>query len=91
MIMNKEILTNTIIFFLGGVVVVLLWPVIKWLAIAAIVLVAASIIYVTISAKKIKKEIEINPNAYYSTVNNTNNDVIDVEYKEKEVQEEKVH
>lgn len=87
--MNKELLVNLIMTFIGGVVIVLLWPLIKWFAILAVVLVALAIAYTLIKAQKIKREIEKDPDAYYSQQAHTNKDVIDVEYKEKVVEEEK--
>lgn len=87
--MNRELLVNIIVTFIGGVVIVLLWPVIKWFAIIAVALVVVSIIYTMIKAKKMKKEIEKDPNLYYSQQAHANKNVIDVEYKEKVVEEEK--
>ena len=43
------------------------------------------VIKVAIESRKIKKEIESNPTQYYNNINK-NKDVIDVSYREKEIE-----
>ncbi len=70
------------------VLVVVLWPILKWVALILLVLFALLVIKVLIESHKLKKEIQKDPQSYYNN-STTNKDVIDVEYKEKEIVEEK--
>ena len=50
-----------------------------------LLLFVAFAIKVVIESRKIKKEIESNPTQYYNNINK-NKDVIDVSYREKEIE-----
>ena len=72
---------------------IFLWPLIKWLA---VILLAAALIfgiYVYFSSRKVKKEIEADPQAYFNQSVRTPRekvpaDVIDAEYTEKVIDSE---
>lgn len=68
--------------------IIVLWPILKWVALILLVLFAILVIKVLIESHKLKKEIQKDPQSYYNN-SNSNKDVIDVEYKEKEVEEVK--
>ncbi|MDO4378943.1 MAG: hypothetical protein Q4C64_07445 [Erysipelotrichia bacterium] len=68
------------------IMVVVLWPILKWVAIILLCVFAVFIIKVLIESRRLKKEIQKNPQAYY---NKNNGNVIDAEYSEKEVEEVK--
>lgn len=74
------------LLFLVGIIV--LWPILKWVALILLVLFALLVIKVLIESHKLKKEIQKDPQSYYNN-SNSNKDVIDVEYKEKDVEEVK--
>lgn len=74
------------LLFLVGIIV--LWPILKWVALILLVLFALLVIKVLIESHKLKKEIQKDPQSYYNS-SNSNKDVIDVEYKEKDVEEVK--
>lgn len=68
--------------------IIVLWPILKWVALILLVLFALLVIKVLIESHKLKKEIQKDPQSYYNN-SNSNKDVIDVEYKEKDVEEVK--
>ncbi len=68
------------------VMVIVLWPILKWVAIILLCIFVAFVIKVLIESRRLKKEIQKNPQAYY---NKNNGNVIDAEYSEKEVEEVK--
>ncbi|MGN1398445.1 MAG: hypothetical protein ACI4WG_00370 [Erysipelotrichaceae bacterium] len=74
-----------LVFILLAVLFIALFPLIKWIAVILLILLAVFAIKVAIESRKIKKEIESNPTQYYNNYN-TNKDVIDVSYKEKEIE-----
>ena len=78
--MSKE----TFIILCGIAVIAVLWPLLKWLV--GIVLIGFVILFVIVSvkSKKTKKEIASDPKTYFAK-----QDVIEAEYKEKEVEEVK--
>ncbi len=81
-----------VIVFLGILLFNLLWPLIKALAVLALIVAVVFGIYVFVESRKVKKEIEQDPQVYFSQqVQNQREkikaDVIDVEYKEREVKE----
>lgn len=68
-----------------AVLFVTLFPLIGWIALIFLLLFVAFAIKVAIESRKIKKEIESNPTQYYNNINK-NKDVIDVSYREKEIE-----
>ena len=79
---------DIIFAFLYLVGIIVLWPILKWVALILLVLFALLVIKVLIESHKLKKEIQKDPQSYYNN-SNSNKDVIDVEYKEKDVEEVK--
>ena len=74
----------------------LLWPVLKWLAVAVFVLGFVLVLYLAIASRKVKKEIEKDPDKYFQQQtmeelkkreNEKNGDVIEAEYVEHDVTE----
>ena len=68
-----------------AVLFVALLPLIGWFALIFLLLFVVFAIKVAIEPRKIKKEIESNPTQYYNNINK-NKDVIDVSYREKEIE-----
>lgn len=68
------------------IMVIVLWPILKWVAIILLCMFAFFVIKVLIESRQLKKEIQKNPQAYYN--NSSNHDVIDAQYSEKEIKEE---
>lgn len=86
--MNKEYLVNAIMALLSFVVIVALWPILKWLVLIIVGLVVGIVAYTIISAKKISKDIENRNADFNSAIKHSKGDVIDVEYKEKVLEKE---
>ena len=59
-----------------------LWPILKWLVLIILVVAVVLFVVVSIQSKKTKEEIEKDPKAYFAK-----QEVIEAEYKEKEVEE----
>lgn len=74
---------------IGILLVVLFFHLIGPIAIILLIGLIVFIIKVIVEYVKIRKEIEQDPQAYYSNQQYDNSDVIDVTYTEKEVEEEK--
>ncbi len=82
--MNKETLFSVIYTLAVIFITIMLWPVIKWLVL--IVLAGAVILFVrvAIESKKVKEEIQKDPQRHYNRVDSN---VINAEYTEKEIEE----
>jgi uncharacterized membrane protein len=70
----------------------LLWPVLKWLAVVVFILGFVLVLYLAIASRKVKAEIDKDPNAYFEKQSmeqlkkkQAQGDVIEAEYTEREV------
>ncbi len=82
--MNKETLFSIIFTIVVFSAVILLWPLIKWFVLVVLVGAVILFIKVAIESKKVKEEIQKDPQSHYNKVNS---DVINAEYTEKEIEE----
>ena len=76
--MSKE----TFIIICAIALMAALWPILKWLVLIILVIGIVLFVIVSIQSKKTREEIEKDPKAYFAKQN-----VIEAEYKEKEVEE----
>ena len=82
--MNKETLFSIIFTLFVIFLMVLLWPLIKWFVLIILVLAIILFIRVAIESKKVKEEIQKDPQRHYNKVSG---DVINAEYTEKGIDE----
>ncbi len=91
--MDNEKVASILIAVVTIFLVVQLWPLIKWLVSLILVLGILFIVYIYFQSKKVKKDIENDPNKYFSEQMKRQSekekvyseDVIDVEFTVKEV------
>lgn len=75
----------------------LLWPVLKWLAVAVFVLGFILVLYLAVASRKVKQNIEKDPDAYFQQQTmeqlkrkqNEQGEVIEADYVERDVTEQK--
>ncbi|NMA16606.1 MAG: hypothetical protein GX935_05060 [Erysipelotrichia bacterium] len=82
--MNKETLYSIIFTLVIIATMVLLWPLIKWFILIILVLAIILFVKIAMESKKVKEEIQKDPQRHY---NNVSGDVINAEYTEKEIEE----
>ena len=82
--MNKETLYSIIFTLVVIATTILLWPLIKWFVLIVLILAAMLFVKVVIESRKVKEEIQKDPQRHY---NNVSGDVINAEYTEKEIEE----
>jgi nitrate/nitrite transporter NarK len=82
--MNKETLYSIIFTLVVIATMVLLWPLIKWFILIILVLAIILFVKIAMESKKVKEEIQKDPQRHY---NNVSGDVINAEYTEKEIEE----
>ena len=82
--MNKETLYSIIFTLVVIATMVLLWPLIKWFILIILVLAIILFVKIVMESKKVKEEIQKDPQSHY---NNVSSDVINAEYTEKEIEE----
>ena len=82
--MNKETLYSIIFTLVVIATMVLLWPLIKWFILIILVLAIILFVKIAMESKKVKEEIQKDPQRHY---NNVSSDVINAEYTEKEIEE----
>ncbi|MGI6509950.1 MAG: hypothetical protein ACOX1L_05140 [Erysipelotrichaceae bacterium] len=82
--MSKDTLFSVIYTLAVIAVTVLLWPIIKWFVLIILIGAVLLFIRVAIESKKVKEEIQKDPQRHYNKVSS---DVINAEYTEKEIEE----
>lgn len=82
--MNKETLYSIIFTLVVIATMVLLWPLIKWFILIILVLAIILFVKIAMESKKVKEEIQKDPQRHYNKVSG---DVINAEYTEKEIDE----
>ncbi|HPW53828.1 MAG TPA: hypothetical protein PLI19_05355 [Erysipelotrichaceae bacterium] len=82
--MGRETLISILFTLAVIAVMVLLWPLIKWFILVILAGAVVLFVKVAVESKKVKEEIQKDPQKYY---NNINGDVINAEYTEKVIDE----
>lgn len=87
--------SSIVIIFAGIILFNILWPLIKFIAVLALIAAVVFGIYVYFESRKVQKEISQDPQTYFTQQLNNQREkqtiasnVIDAEYKEKEITEE---